>query len=119
MVVLNNLQMNETSHIHKNGDGVPKSLSRKFSEILSNYKWLLSFSWPFACCLGNPNLEQLKKGTYLVKVRKRDYRRYYQLDDDLMAIAYSTSFKADTTTKKRSRNYDYLNLWFSFNLITC
>ena len=47
----------------------------------------------------------MKSGTYLIKVRKKDYRRFYILENDMMSIAYTASEKAcsDPSNRKRSK----------------
>ena len=104
MVVINSLQMTDVNHFQSNGDGVPKSLSRKLSDQMREmFIWFRKFLFFFPVV--NPSLERMKSGTYLIKVRKKDYKRFYILENDMMSIAYTASEKAcsDPSNRKRSK----------------
>ena len=49
-------------------------------------------------CLANPNLEHMQQGSYLTKVRKKPYKRFYKLDNEYICIGYTDSKKPPCTS---------------------
>lgn len=49
------------------------------------------------CLVANLFLEHMKKGTYLTKVRKKGFRRFYALDNESITVAYNDSKKPPCT----------------------
>ena len=42
----------------------------------------------------NPYLQHMQNGTYLIKIRKKALRRFFQLDKDCLCFGYNDSKKA-------------------------